>query len=413
MSMPYRSIPSSANLGRVSSPSLPPLKFGCRMFAYMAPQQGEDAFIQQCLLTGGNSMQRQNQLPFGEPGDPDTPAARHHTETNVLKPGSPYPIKTGWGIAAFTSDASPSAPELFKSALPIFQDNTYEQTARRIAQAHPAVILSHLRESRTPGTQVEAHPFRIQNWAFMHHGDLSNQIVRELREELKAQQQAKQPVIMPQSKSDSELLACYFASRLLAETGTADTRKIQDKRIVDRIFTELVERMLHWPRRERFADIMTTIERNGQGENHPGSLNFVFSDGTRLLASNCVTAPNTAHKNYLQLGKRDTAQGTEYLLATYPMQPTTGPRIQWKAIPNYSILKLERQNTGAVSSIRYKESPLQHAARQPQTKVGSRTNVFHRLSKRIKTWITWLKSCFQYAWKRMINLFSSPRKTER
>lgn len=407
MHIPYNTYANGAG------PPSPRPKFGCRMFAYMAPKQGEDTFIRQCLLSGGNSIQRQNQLPFGEPGDPEIPAAPHHTEANLLNLDSPYPIKTGWGIAAFSPNPSQAAPALFKNELPTFEDEAFVPTAQQIANEQPAVILTHLRESRTKGTSAEVHPFRIQNWAFMHHGDLSNQIARELREELETRKEQKKPIILPKGKSDSELIACYFASQLLAEAGTADTRKIQDKQLIERLFRQLVTRLSQWPRRESVADIMTTIERNGQGENHPGSLNFVFSDGTRLLASNCITIPNTPQPSYLHLGKRHAANGTEYVLATYPMQPTEGQRIQWRAIPNHSILKLERHGSGEKSSIAVEEWPIAPASQPKASQPKKKPGFFQKVAQRAQDVLGWLTSRLQRAWNWLMALFAKSDKGTR
>ncbi len=330
--------------------------FGCRMLAYVAPKQGEDEFIRQCLLNGPNSFRRQNQLGFYEPGDPNQAADPDFTEDTQFDHNHIRWNKVGWGLAAFSPDQPTDKPEsnmattgppagftLNKAAKATFEDiENFSSAAEQAAQRHAPVVMGHLRESRQPGKKSQTHPFQIGPWVFMHQGDLSNQITRELRERVAqyaAENTLKAPE--PEGSTDSELLGCYIVHRLTQQYGKP--AQIGTDQLV-RGFGEALNELIQWPEYKTEADRATSQKRHNQGNEHPGMLNFMLSDGKRLIASACTQGPDS----YLQLGTRHMKNGdTEYLLSSFRMQPSselqTEP-IKWQPVPNHHIVLLERQS---------------------------------------------------------------------
>lgn len=315
------------------------------MLAYMAPNQGEDEFIRQALVSGPNSFKRQNQLAFYEPGDPNRLAEPDFIADNRFDPDYIRWLKAGWGLAAFSADDAnsgdnkPFTPHLLlrKSGKATFEDpEKYADTVEQVAHSHAPLVMGHLRESKLPGRETETHPFRIGPWIFMHQGDLSNQITRELREKLAQIQNAPQPV----GQGDSELLGCYLAHRLAEQYG--EPSKISTEQLIQEV-GKLVQELRQWPKNPTETDQQANQKR-GQGAEHPGMLNFMLSDGKRIIASASTYNP----ESYLQLGTRRMKNGeTEYLLSTFKMQPASDRQkdaIHWQQVPNQSVVALERQS---------------------------------------------------------------------
>lgn len=302
-------------------PNKAPL-FGCRLFAYLSPKPSEeqDQFIRECLLTGGNSMKRQNQLPFASTGKPDIAADPHYaSETDEMR--------RGWGLAWFK--ANQRKPKIHKSPVPAYRDAEYDRQAQAAAKAQPAALLAHLRDHPRSGGKGECHPFHYGDWALMHHGDLSASLMAGMSKELDrlAQQGIAVPGPISQKESDSQLLSRFIATRLLQKTGSLNTSHLPAQQL-ETAFKAIVKELTQWPASHSLAMDKRLYPQNAH-ISHPGSLNLVFTDGKHLIATrNASGCP-------LYMGKRE--QSPEIVFATDPIQPTPASglkKIQWQPLQN-------------------------------------------------------------------------------
>lgn len=323
------------------------VRFGCRLFAYMSPQpyQGQDEFLRQCLLTGGNSMKRQNQLKMGEHGDTSKQAeADFH---GVKDPGI---RKAGWGIV-YHPDSQPGKNEASKPESPVHIEKSpfaiwsekdrqkFASTAEKAAQSHPKLLLTHLREAHSHPPQAEidknVHPFRQGDWTLMQHGDFPAVLTEDLEAKLK---QWGGP--LPEGQVDSERIACYVAARLKQKAGTTNIAH-RDTRQVCNDFRDIVREIIENPKAKGV-----------------GTYNLVLSDGDRIFVTHYSATPNN-----MFVGRHENATGQpEILLVTDRLQPTSKSgvkAIQWQAVPDKQIISLERTQTSlGGSKVSYHTEPL-------------------------------------------------------
>ncbi len=323
-----------------------PLRFGCRMFGYITPHPdaGDDAFLKQCLLDGGNAMKRQSQLPFAAPGDPAQGFdSQHHEVKNPL-----LPQKSGWGMAWFQQVAKQDTTTIEKrqsTHLP-WRDPQFTQAAREAAASRPKVVLNHLRESFEPASQAHLHPFQFGNWALMHHGDLSAKLVLHLKKTL-ADLKTDARIPQPKTNSDTELLACFLAARLLQQGGSLDTRAIerQSPGLTQRIVRDSVNELIQSPGIQSLGDVFRSLKNTtaSNAGSHPGSLNLIFSDGNQLLATQYLRSTTP----FLHVGTHRNARGeTDFVIATQVMQPQSGERIHWQAVKPRQMISLRPNGAG-------------------------------------------------------------------
>jgi predicted glutamine amidotransferase len=310
------------------------VKFGCRVFAYIAPKgyDGQDQFIKQCLLTGSNSMKRQNQLPLFTAGSEDPKVADLDYHEEVLPQDFAY--KAGWGIAT-KPENSEDGLIVKRSPFPTWQDKTFDQTVVQVAETHPAVVMAHLREARNADKHAEpveknAHPFKIGDWAVMQHGSFPEETLAGLNETLTQLHEQDSSSLLPESEVDTERFACYLAEKIRRQTGSTQVKSLPTKQLTQ-LFQEALTDIIRWP--DRKGETHTA-------EEYPGAFNFVLSDGERVLAS------RYSPLRPLYLGSHKAASGqAEYILATDKMQPTDDSgleKIDWALLPNNSITVLER-----------------------------------------------------------------------
>jgi predicted glutamine amidotransferase len=312
------------------------VRFGCRVFAYVSPASdaGQDEFVRQCLLSGGNAMKRQSQLPMGQKGD--TRQAALDSFKGVAHDGG---RKAGWGIAYAPHDQPGSKTQglaVEKSPFPAWSDTHYDQVARLAAKCQPKVLLTHLRESMWGQLQAEdqqnAHPFQLGDWAFMQHGDFPPAVNNGLEACLKAwhAQNARSP--LPQGEVDSERIACYVAAKFQQHFGS-DEIGPQPTEQVRQVFRQSVGEVIRWPN-------LTDSKKASRHRPYEGTYNLVMSDGNRIFATHY-----NAH-THLFVGTHRNAQGQlEYLLSTDKIQPlpTSGQqKIVWHEVPDNTLITLER-----------------------------------------------------------------------
>lgn len=375
------------------------------MLAYITPrpQQGQDEFLKQCLLTGGNSMRRQNQLPFAEQGDTSQvfdPAFQPRENSDY----DGQPKKRGWGLAWFKSAGSggKTTMRVEKSVVPAWRDPQYESTARKASGENPQVLLAHLRDQTFKGEKEECHPFRIGDLALMHHGDLSSTLVSGLNEELAALE--RQGVCVPPSrtrgnKSDTELIARFLAARLLQKRGSLDTSTMPPEEL-KRFFQDVVNELTHWPTASTDAELRKHREQypTNRKTTHPGNLNLVFSNGRQLLATRY--APGCS----LHLGVHRDSQGKlECLVATDPVQLTTDSGIesvQWRELGNKTLFSAyQAEDDKGQPMIVRNEEPLESSPNFAAKSWWQAQSLWSRCRQKITT-------CFQSIGKAFANFFN-------
>lgn len=337
-----------------------PPRFGCRVFAYLSaqPYAGQDEFVRQCLLTGGNSLKRQNQLRLAAEGDVGTVAV---SPFSVLD--EPGVRKMGWGLAYSPEDGGenpdekqasdpPQGLRMAKSPFPTWEKHpdfpAFEAVAEQVANSRPRVLMAHLREYHdlpevTLTRQTEnVHPFRQGDWALAHHGDLPVTLKEALDERLQAWHAKNPDTPLPQGDVDSERLACYMAARFRQTHGT--------------------QRIGELPTAQVRTDIKQFLHELDELGGRCATFNLVMSDGRRIFATH-----RSMFGSKLNLGRHRNAEGLpELLLATDKMQPTRKSglsRIDWEPVPQQSLVSMERATDAqGVPQVEYHTEPLEPGA---------------------------------------------------
>ncbi len=156
----------------------------------------------------------------------------------------------GFGLGWYTGAAE--APGVFRSLLPAWNDRNLRSLAAHI---HSPLYLAHVRATTgTPVQETNCHPFRHENWLFVHNGAIDHFL--DIRHDLIL---AIAPAFfnVMEGSTDSEVMFCL-----------ALTFGLQDDPI---------------PALERMAGF---VEATGQqhGIEHPLQMTLGVSDGERLYA---------------------------------------------------------------------------------------------------------------------------------
>lgn len=120
----------------------------CRFLAYV----GAPVTVESLLVDPSYSLLTQTR----------TPRMQRHGDGNP----------DGFGVAWY-DPADTTTPRRYRAAVPMWTDETFLGRANQISSS---TILGHVR-SATPGsavTEVNAHPFAADRWAFAHNGSVSD-----------------------------------------------------------------------------------------------------------------------------------------------------------------------------------------------------------------------------------------------
>lgn len=348
-------LPSSTLSRRTpaTTPGSTATRFGCRLFAHMTaqPYAGQDEFIRQCLLDGDNALRKQAIPHAREAVDGDLlgweqMAAGHRDVASGQE--------DGWGMAVFDAHG----PRIQKSRNIAHQDPAFQRAAQALAQRQPELLLAHLRKGDIRRDE-NAHPFQLGKLAFMHNGTIPPLTVRQLEQDgLRYHQQYQIP--LPNGNTDTERAFLSMMGRLREEHGTLDP----DQLTTDQLYRSFRHTLQYIRNTAEQIDSSRSLSvQQGLGKIaglsvHPDSetrfpyaLNFILSDGARLLAS------RVGFKLYLGIRKDAQGKAQDVVLATRRMQPdaqSAQPRITWWEIPDRHTLCLEREN----GKIRLRLDPL-------------------------------------------------------
>lgn len=319
-------------------------RFGCRHMVYVAPNryEGQDEFIKQIFVTGGNSLKRQSQLPYANPGDTTITADEKHNPVpfNASKQEKHAfwnnPSQVGWGIAY----SGPSGINVTKKSEPAFLDSKFDKTVERLAQQKPQVIMAHLLESKSPANRKiqDTHPFKIGGFALSHHGSLSIKTRNDILNILKIWHKEDSRTPLPKGKSDSERVACYLAAKMLRETGTSDIKRLNTKTLMS-LFKGVATELALWSGNQSAEEVEAALDNGADGICTRNNSTFIVSDGQRVLISRHGKAK--LYKGTHQVGKN-----TEYIFSTEKIQPVAQSDIkpiEWEMLPDHSLLLLETQ----------------------------------------------------------------------
>ncbi|MDY0907867.1 class II glutamine amidotransferase [Microbacterium sp. CFBP9034] len=142
----------------------------------------------------------------GEPLQPSTLVLDAQHSVVAMSLNSPLGAETvngdGFGLGWYPADAaSPAHPALFHSIEPAWHDTNLREISRAVRSP---LFFAHVRAAAGPPIQqTNCHPFRHENWLFMHNGGIAQfgLIKRELV-------LAVDPALYPriQGTTDSEVL---------------------------------------------------------------------------------------------------------------------------------------------------------------------------------------------------------------
>ncbi|WP_460775682.1 class II glutamine amidotransferase [Microbacterium sp. GXF7504] len=141
----------------------------------------------------------------GEPLQPSTLVLDPEHSVVAMAQNSPLGAETvngdGFGLGWYAEDGSPH-PWLFRSIDPAWHDENLREICRAVRSP---LFFAHVRAATagTPIQRTNCHPFRHDNWLFMHNGAIA-QFPRVKRELMLAVDPELYPRI--QGSTDSELL---------------------------------------------------------------------------------------------------------------------------------------------------------------------------------------------------------------
>ncbi|GAB4330843.1 MAG: class II glutamine amidotransferase [Calditrichia bacterium] len=147
----------------------------CRLLLHWGKQEFNATEL---LITAGNALLKQSR-----------------------KDNTGRPNQDGWGIVFERAGHW----EIHKSTAPAFEDKDFEYLARQI---NSTFMLAHVRRrSQGPVSLENTHPFLIDEWAFMHNGNIPNleRIKKILSEKLPYSE-----ALPCKGTTDSEWLFRYF-----------------------------------------------------------------------------------------------------------------------------------------------------------------------------------------------------------
>lgn len=152
----------------------------------------------------------------GEPLQPSTLVLDPEHSVVAMAQNSPLGAETvngdGFGLGWYAEDGSPH-PWLFRSIDPAWHDENLREICRAVRSP---LFFAHVRAATagTPIQRTNCHPFRHENWLFMHNGAIA-QFPRVKRELILAVDPELYPRI--QGSTDSELLFYLALTYGLAE----------------------------------------------------------------------------------------------------------------------------------------------------------------------------------------------------
>lgn len=161
--------------------------------------------------------------------------------------------KDGWGIARF-DDGEPHVEVNVTPAHACARFATLGDTLETRS------LLTHIRLASVGSvTEVNAHPFVADGFAFMHNGTVAQ--FKHHRQAI-AQHVAPRHLARVRGETDSELCFALFRTELERSTGRA----------IDDLFRAL-------------AKVMTTVGAITDVHEHASAMNFMVSDGVRVAAT--------------------------------------------------------------------------------------------------------------------------------
>ncbi len=318
----------------------PGLKFGCRLFAYMAsnPYPNQDKFIRQALIDGQNALQKQSAKTMDEEND----GGRFTWGAFV----SNAEQQDGYGIARY----EPGTPNPFITRSNLHAasaESKFAENVAETAQKKPLSLLVHIRQGPN-AIQLNNHPFQFGQWSFMHNGKIPDSVILNLEPDIE-RYAARYGHPVPQGTIDTERVFYYMLGKMRDEFGTTDASRINTYSLrqfyaqtIGDILRQSNEEAMPWfvEPTDRFQRLTGVALKRGSSVQIPVGANFILSDGNRTLA--------VRSGRDLFLGVRQGAGGAkEVLIATQPIQPKKTSRlakVQWFEIPEHHLVTVERKN---------------------------------------------------------------------
>ncbi len=311
-------------------PTTPAPRFGCRLFAYMAPKPypKQDEFLRNCLLEAEDAFQQQVLTPSDTT---DNETKHNDLEIDGLQ-------DDGWGLAAY--DKRTGKPLVSKSERSAKEDPQFTRVAERFSDQKPLSLLAHLREGQKR-IQANAHPFQLGKFVFMHNGNLPKRAVTRLEKKIK-RLHAQYGIPLPQGSTDSERVFLYMMGKLREQAGTLNVARISTRKL-EKVFKQTIHELKKWtPAQEQSVIAGNQGQDSDTPQTAPFGMNFVLSDGQRMLAS--------CYKRQLHLGLRKDEDGQvkDLLLATKKVQDTQANQadlhdpIEWQELQNAHMLSANR-----------------------------------------------------------------------
>jgi predicted glutamine amidotransferase len=231
----------------------------------------------------------------------------------------------GFGVAWYT--AGHVEPALFRSVTPAWSNQNLRELAR-VTESH--CVLAHVRAA-TQGLQVgepNCHPFRRDQLAFMHNGDIGgfSAIRRHLLGLL-----SDQAFDGIRGTTDSEHFFALLGDELAREPGPLNTRRMADA----------FNRTL--------SQVLALVRRHAPGEHL--YLNAVVTDGDYAVACRYTTdEPGNADSLYTNRGRRYVCEdgvcrmldpgevnGSAVMVSSEPLSGDSG----WESVPVNYLVRIE------------------------------------------------------------------------
>ncbi len=184
----------------------------------------------------------------------------------------------GFGLAWFNHHVS-KEPALFKSITPAWNNRNLQELSRVIESS---CILAHVRAATQSleVSETNCHPFKYQNFVFMHNGDVGGfrYFKRRIHTDL-----GDEAFNMIKGSTDSEHLFALIIDELL-KIGSDDDHMVQ-----------AIQKTLQ--------RVVAYSEKYGQGEK--SYMNFVLSNGNTSVAVRFTTDnPDYADSLYMNSGRK-------------------------------------------------------------------------------------------------------------
>lgn len=173
----------------------------------------------------------------------------------------------GWGIAYYEN----AQPTVERRETAAFEDAHFSETAERV---FARTVVAHVRQATVGGRLLaNTHPYVFGGWSFAHNGTVAGfaRLEERLGEETDPELRE-----LRRGTNDSEVVFLWLMTRLRRQ-GIEPLTNGDDSG--DRESTEVLAEALR-------TAIQTLIERGEEvAPNHVSRLNFLLTDGRRLVAS--------------------------------------------------------------------------------------------------------------------------------